>query len=102
MSVVQGPIGNGCPCDTGAKHFRRLEHKHERHVAAVAPTPNADTRGIHETLRSKPMCPLHLIGYFDVAHLVVDGRLERGPAESTASVVQLEHDVAGARQNLCE
>src|ERR1700678_1570969 len=102
MRIVKAPIGHRCAGNPGTKHIRRFEHQHERHVAAVAPAPDADACGVYIPLCGKPACTLHLIGHFDVAQFVVNGRLERRATECGAAIVELENDVAGASQDLRE
>ncbi len=53
-------------------------------------------------MRAQPARAQHLIGYFDVAQLIVNGCLECVASEGGAAIVELEHDIARARQNLRE
>src|SRR5260370_41282429 len=102
MSVVQGPVGHRSAGNARMEQLGRFEHQHQGQVAAVAPAPYADARGIDERLRTEPARAHDLIGYFDFAEFAVNGRLKSRAPKRGAAIVQLKYDIARTSQDLRE
>ena len=102
VGVVQRPIRHRRTGDAGTKHLRRLEHQHERHVAAVAPAPHADARAIDVLCEPSQRAPSTWSATSISPQPTADRRLKCGAAKCAAAVVELEDDVARPSQYLSE
>ena len=70
-AVVVAPIGDGGHSDRTLEHVSTLGDAQAAQVAAVAPTPDTDARGIHVRLLAEPFRCGDLVLRFVLAHLPV-------------------------------
>ncbi len=99
MRIVKAPIRHGrarhaCAEDVGCGH------RHQCHVAAVAPSHDADPSGVHESQTFQILDATELVLDFDFPELIREHGFELGAAKSGAAIVECEHDEAVLREYL--
>src|SRR4029453_7646945 len=70
VRVVQRPVGNRCPGDTGTKRTRGAGEAFEGQVPAVAAPHDADTLRVHPRLAREKLPSAQLVDDFDIAEPV--------------------------------
>ena len=99
--VIERPIGDGGASDRCCKSpFGRLQDGHQRHVATIRPTLDANLVAIHIRLRLQPIDTNQEIPDLRNAHLAINHVFKCTAAIGHAAIVEAEDDIALARIEL--
>ena len=98
--VVLAPVRGRCAGHRHLDELRIPQHRHERHVAAVAVAHDGHARRVHVRALVELAHQLRLVVDVGAAELQVGGRLERLAAPGRAAVVDLGDEDAQARLRL--
>ena len=79
---------------TSAEHLSTFAHAHQRAIAAIAPTPDADAVFVDVGLLAEPEGRLHLVLGFEHAQLQIGALLELGTTGTGSTTVDTNHNKA--------
>ncbi len=96
------PVGNGTECRARAEPFGLGKEGHKRDEAAIAPAVDPDPLGIYSELGLQVARSVDVILQVAAAHVAVDRRTPVAPVTGRATVVDVQNDVALARQQVVE
>src|SRR2546426_1186575 len=91
QALLEGDAGGGAGGAGGGRGGGRRRRAAAPGVAAKPPPEIPDVGGLGQAGLAEPLHTFHLILHLDVAHVVLERRLEGEPAPRAAAVVQLEH-----------